>query len=139
MKYADPMTAELSVHHAIHEGRAYFVGAYFIMVDVGSDWYSPHTYLIEQIILWVPGIDNEVRWPDLPEIAPRKATLNDAIASLDGLAAKYKASAIAVGDTQHGMMLPSYQDHGYRVMGHQLFKEVPYGVRTEDHGGAGAD
>lgn len=114
MRYVDTGQAERGVYLAVQEDRAWFVGPYFIMVDAGSDWYSADRYLIEQIIIKVPEADG----------GQGGLAVDSAIAALDDIATLHGCSAIAVGDTQVGMMLPRYQDQGFRVIGHQLFKSI---------------
>lgn len=109
MAHADEDAANRSVYRAIEDGRAFVVDGYFIMVEVGRDWYTFDTYLIEQIILKIgPSERNDVGM---------------AVRALDDIAKRFNAKAIAVGDTQMGMMLPHYQAAGYKVLGTQLFKE----------------
>lgn len=120
MKFADPHAAERSVLIAINEGRAFFTGAYFIMVDVGSDWYSDKKYLIEQLILRV--------YP------PDGTMVYEAVDVLAELTERFSCVAVAAGDTQMGMMTPLYEARGYRRLGTQLFKETAHGVRPKDDG-----
>lgn len=108
MQYAHPAAAEASICWAIKERRAYIVHGYFVMVDVGSDWYTFNKYLIEQIII-------KVYDTHLPVTA--------AIECLDAIAREHGCEAIAVGDTQVGYMTPLYQAAGYKTIGTQLIKE----------------
>lgn len=108
MRYADYHVAMASVVRAMREGRAYICNGYFIMVDVGSDWYTDRRYLIEQIILKVY---------DAPH------TVASAIAGLEEIAKEHGCHAIAVGDTQVGYMTPLYQAAGFTTIGTQLIKE----------------
>ena len=112
MKYACPIEAELSVRHAIHEGRAVLFNGYFIMFDLGRDWYARQgvTYLIEQIILKVEKTDTPVE---------------EAIAHLVTLAKERGASLVAAGDTQVGYMGPKYLGAGFLYLGKQYIKELP--------------
>lgn len=124
MKYADPIVAERSVRRAIKQGRAFICCGFFIMVDVGCDWYSEHSYLIEQIIL---------------RVYDTGAPVTRAIDALDEIAAELGCVAIAVGDTQVGYMTPFYQLAGYKTLGTQLMKERANGVHPQGDGGAGSD
>jgi hypothetical protein len=110
MRYADPVTAEAYLRQAIGEGRGWRAGGYFVMVDPGSDWYSPTRYLIEQIILKV--------WPD------DKSWHLDTVVrlGLPFLKDYYGCEAIVVGDTQIGYMTQVYLRHGYTALGTQLMK-----------------
>ena len=108
MKYADYDVAEASIRRAVDEGRAWLIHGYFIMVDVGSDWYTAGKYLIEQIILRV---DREPH------------PVNVAVHALDYLKAHFDCVAIVVGDTQIGHMTPIYEAEGYKFLGTQLIKE----------------
>lgn len=108
MQYADAGAAWVSLENAIAEGRAYIAHGYFVMVEVGRDWYTYKTYLIEQIIL-------KVYDTHLP--------VSEAIACLDAIAREHGCEAIAVGDTQVGYMTPLYQAAGYKTIGTQLMKE----------------
>lgn len=107
MKYAVPSVAERNIRLAIDEGRGVFVRGYFIMFDIGPDWYTDKNYLIEQIILKVHN-DGNVR---------------DAVKALDVLRKKFNCVLTAVGDTQIGYMTPIYKEEGYIVAGTQLVKE----------------
>jgi hypothetical protein len=116
MKMASLMEAELSIRNAMHEGNAWIIQGYLIVVDVGRVWYSGERFLIEQIILRIEKTGTQVQ---------------AAIGALDQLADHYKCNAIAVGDTQIGHMTPLYQDHGYVTLGTQLFKEIrQHGLST---------
>lgn len=110
MKFATPIAAEIGVRNAIHEGRGFIFGGYYVMVDVGSDWYTDKVYLIEQIIL---KIDPEDKSFNVQQI----------VFLLDTLRERFKADAIVVGDTQIGYMTPIYQAAGYTMLGTQLIKE----------------
>lgn len=107
MAFADPMEAELSIRYAIHDGRTRIVDGYFIMFDIGKPWYSTQVMLIEDIIL---------------KIEETEAPVDVAIQALDIIARELGCKAIAVGDTQIGLMVPKYQAAGYTVLGTQLFK-----------------
>lgn len=111
MRYAEPKVAEAGVRRALAEGRGYFFGGYFVMVDVGSDWYTNATFLIEQIILKV--------YPDNRSWAV-SAIVGE---GLSLLAEHFKADAIVVGDTQIDYMRPIYHTAGYKTLGTQLMKE----------------
>lgn len=107
MAFADPITYECGIRHAIHEGRAWMIHGYFVMVDVGSDWYTTKKYLIEQLVLRVHDTPYKVR---------------DVVDCLDTIREHYKADAIIVGDTQIGHMTPIYQAAGFKTIGTQLMK-----------------
>jgi hypothetical protein len=126
MRYAEPSTAAWSVRFAIKEGRGFVLGGYFIMVDIGSDWYTPACYLIEQIILKIDPAD-------------KTATVRDCIAALDKIADIFGCSAIAVGDTQVGYMTPLYHAAGYTTLGTQLMKERTDGIRPKGNRGSSTD
>lgn len=108
MRLADPTSARCGVRSAIHEGRAYIVGDFFIMVDQGSPWYTSKPVLIEEIILRIS--------------REHDTTVEQAIAALDDIAASRGCVAIAAGDTQIGYMRPKYEARGYVPMGYQLLK-----------------
>jgi hypothetical protein len=124
MAHASVPAAAYSVELAIAEGRLRFVDGYAIMFDVGREWYSFDLYLIEQIIIKVYDTD---------------APVEVAIDALDIIAAEYGCKAIAAGDTQVGYMTPKYINKGYAILGTQLFKGVPDGIRPKSDGGAGSD
>jgi hypothetical protein len=124
MKYAEIGVARRSVKLAMRSGRAFICNGFFIMVDVGSDWYTSKCYLIEQIIV---------------RVYPSEHKVATAIAALDEIARRFGADAIAVGDTQIGYMTPLYHAAGYTTLGTQLFKERVHGFHSQDHGSPGAD
>lgn len=107
MKYADVDIAEHYVRTSIETGFCYYVAGYFIMVDVGSDWYTSQKYLIEQLIL---------------KIHPTTEPVSVAIRALDTIKVEKGCVAIAAGDTQVGYMTPHYIAAGYTTLGTQLFK-----------------
>jgi len=110
MSLADEGATLGYLHTAVSLGHARFVGDYLILFDVGCDWYSAKLILFEQIIIRV--------------YREGQATLDDAIAVLDRIAAEYSCSAIAVGDSQRGYMVEAYQRHGYTVSGTTLLKQL---------------
>ena len=116
MQYADTEVAFAYVRQAMREGRAYYLDGYFIMVDVGSDWYTSRKYLIEQIIL---------------KIHPTTSPVSVAIAALDRIREIHGCVAIAAGDTQVGYMTPHYHAAGYITLGTQLFKGEPNGIHSQ--------
>lgn len=118
MKYADPIEAELSIRHAIHEERAYIHAGYFIMVDSGREWYSASKFLIEQIIL---------------KVETTEAPVEQAIDYLQVIAKHRGCRLVAAGDTQCGYMAPKYLSQGFTLLGTQFIKELPNGFRQEDH------
>lgn len=107
MQFAEPVAYECGIRHAIHEERGWIIGGFFIMVDVGRDWFSSHKFLIEQLVLRIEKTEHKV---------------GVAIAALDTLQAHYGCSATMVGDTQVGYMVPHYQAAGFSVHGTQLIK-----------------
>lgn len=121
MKYAEPIEAELSIRHAIHEERAYMYAGYFIMTDIGREWYSSTKFLIEQLIL---------------KVESTEVPVEQAIAYLLVIAKKRGCPLVAAGDTQCGYMAPKYLSQGFTLLGTQFIKELPHGVCTEDYGGA---
>lgn len=124
MKYTDEVSAECGIRHAIHEGRGFVVDQYFIMVDVGKEWYSSVNILIEQIIL---------------KLHPTPFPVTIAIEALDLIAAKYGCALTAVGDAQVGYMTPFYHALGFQTLGTQLIKENHLGICSQAHGSAGSD
>lgn len=110
MRRATPIAAELGVRDAIHRGRAYFVGGYFVMFDVTKTWYSDDLFLVEDLILKVY---------DDPNVKVR-----DAVRSLSAVAKLYGCVAVGAGDTQIGYMTPRYIQEGFSVLGTQLYKEL---------------
>jgi len=116
VRLAEPIEAELSVRHAIHEGRAYFLGGYFVMYDISRTWYSSKKVLIEDLILKVHE-DSSVR-------------LRDVIRSLSDLALMHGCKAVVAGDTQIGYMTPRYIQEGFQVLGTQLYKELHHGIHA---------
>lgn len=111
MGMVDPMAAELSVRHAVHQGRGWLIGPYFVMVDHGQDWYSSKKFLMEQIIIRIEADDPQHRW-----------IVEDVIERLPELRDAYGCDAIVVGDSQIGMMVPKYLAAGYTKVGVQLMK-----------------
>lgn len=111
MPLTDPMEAECSIRYAIHQGRCYRLGGYFVMYDVGNPWYTREKFLIEDIIIKV--------WPD-----DKSVKVEQVIESLSDLARALGCVAVAAGDTQIGFMLPKYVDQGFVVLGTQLFKRL---------------
>jgi len=124
MKYAEPIEAELSIRHAIHEERAWMHAGYFIMCDFGREWYSSKTFLIEQIIL---------------KVESTEVPVDKAIAYLDTIARQRGCVLVAVGDTQVGYMAPKYQAQGYTLLGTQFIKELPNGISSQGVRGSVAD
>lgn len=111
MGMVDEMEAELSVRHACHEGRLWLCGPYAIMVEHGQDWYSSKKFLIEQIIVrYRPKVEGDVSLDDVIRVG------------LPFLQSHYGCSAIVVGDSQVGYMVPHYEAAGYRRVGVQLMK-----------------
>lgn len=111
MPLTDPMEAECSIRYAIHQGRCFRQGAFFVMFDIGSPWYTRERFLIEDIILKV--------WHD-----DKTQKVEDVIDYLTVLARLRGCVAVAAGDTQIGYMLPKYVDRGFSVLGTQLFKRI---------------
>lgn len=123
MKYADKGTAQSYVTTAIMEGRCFFVGPFFIMVDVGADWYSSTPALVEQIILKVyPGNGDY--------------TVQDAINALPEIAKMFKCQVIFTGDTQIGMLTERYKQAGFNSFGTQLILEIHDGIFPQVDGGS---
>lgn len=110
MQFADEAAAECGVRIAIYEGRGWLVAGFFIMVDVGPEWWSNKTFLIEKIILRIEKTDTPVQV---------------AVDALDTLATHYGCDAVIVGDTQVGYMHGQYIAAGYAPLGTQLMKECP--------------
>jgi hypothetical protein len=110
MKFADIETAVSYIEFAIRQDMAWIMGKYLILVDVGSVWYSPARFLIEQIIL--------------------KLDIEDAAVNLDTVVRNglsylrdyHNCDAIVAGDTQIGMMVPRYIAAGFVPIGTQLLK-----------------
>ena len=125
MGLADPATAFAGLRNFIEQGTAVEVGDYLILYDYGPTWYSPKLHMIEELTI---RFKREFNNP-----------VESAVAALEVIARQIGASAIAVGDTQIGLMTPYYLAAGYTVLGTQLFKEVTYGVRTQDHGSSKPD
>ncbi len=113
-----------NVLRAIDEGRAWMADGYFILVDVGSPWFSSQRMLIEEIII---------------RVRPTTLPVSYAIDALDLIAEKLGCTAIAAGDTQIGYMTPHYHAAGYTTLGTQLMKEVSLGRSTKMDGGTGPD
>lgn len=124
MKYANRAVAERSVRRAIKQGRAFISNGFFLMVDVGSDWYSDQRYLIEQIILRVYDTPHKVA---------------SVIPDLDKLAEQFDCVLTVVGDTQIGYMTPHYTRAGYSTLGTQLVKERTNGIHSQGNRGRCAD
>lgn len=113
MGMVDPMQAELSVRHAQHTGRLWLYGPFAIMVDHGQDWYSSKKFLIEQIIIRTR--------PNLRDEAHNIERVIHYV--LPFLRDHFGCSAIIVGDSQVGYMVPHYEAAGYKHVGVQLMKE----------------
>ena len=125
MGLADPATAYVGLTDFIEQGTAVEVGDFLILYSVSPTWYSPALHLIEELTLRFQRQYNN--------------PVESAVAALDVLAKQVGAKAIAVGDTQIGLMTPYYLAAGYKPLGTQLFKEVSYGVCSQDHRGAESD
>ena len=125
MCMVEPAKAFISLTEFLEQGRAVEVGDYLILYDYGPTWYSSKLHLIEELTMRFQKLYNN--------------PVQDAVAALDVLARNIGARAIAVGDTQIGLMTPYYLDAGYTTLGTQLFKEIKYGIYSEDHRGSGAD
>jgi hypothetical protein len=125
MAMATPIAAELSIRHAIHEGRTRIIDDFFIMFDIAVPWYAETKVLVEDIILRITMNHN--------------TKVQVAIDALDVIAAEYGCEKIATGDTQIGYMTPKYLASGYQLMGSQFIKGVKRGISSQDHRGAGTD
>lgn len=114
MQYTDLAHAMEYLRTAALWRRAVINDGYMILFDIGSPWYTPRRFLIEELILRIgPSIDG----------------VRGAIRCLDELARLHECCAVAAGDTQVGYMVPHYEAEGFHVLGQQLFKEIEHGVR----------
>lgn len=114
MALAEPEVAYNGLREFILQRRAVEVGDYLILYDVGTTWYSSKLHLIEELT-----------------IRFQKRHMNpvsEAVDALTFIARQEGASAIAVGDTQIGLMTPYYLAAGFSPLGTQLFKEIDYGI-----------
>jgi hypothetical protein len=125
MAMVEPARAFIGLTDFLEQGRAVEVGDYLILYDFGPTWYSSKLHLIEELTIRFQRVYNN--------------PVTDAIAALDDIARHIGARAIAVGDTQIGLMTPYYLAAGYSMLGTQLFKEIRYGIPSEDHRSSGAD
>lgn len=112
MKFASLDKAMASITTALAESRAWIMGGYFILVDVGSDWYTSAEFLIEQLILKIDPSDKSCTVQYV------------ATEGLSAIAAHFGVQAIIVGDTQIGYMTPIYHAAGFTTLGTQLMKET---------------
>lgn len=117
MKFVDIMCVRRHIEQAIETGHAVVQGDYFILFDIGSPWYSTVNYLIEDLII---KFDNA-----------HGTRVSEAIACLEEIAKSRGCVAVAAGDTQVGYMTPKYQAQGFRILGTQLFKEIPDGIHSQ--------
>lgn len=124
MKHADINTALFYIRLASSTQKAWLVDGYLVLYDVGSDWYSDKTYLIEQLIL---------------RVYKTEAPVEVAINFLAERAKFHGCVMVAAGDTQCGIMTPKYQAAGYSVLGTQLYKEITDGISSQADWRAGAD
>jgi hypothetical protein len=119
MKYTDPVVARGHLLYAVRHELLWIMGGYMVLVDYGRDWYGPHNFLFEQMILKV-----------YPE--DRRFSVDDVIAvALPTLRDYFSCVAIIAGDTQVGYMIPKYEAQGYVRLGVQLIKEKPEWVQSE--------
>ena len=118
MKYVHPPTALANVKKAIEQGRCYIEQGYFLMYDIGPPWYMAQECLIEELIL---------------KIEPTDAPVRVAIRAMVELARTLGCEVMVAGDTQVGYMTPHYIAEGFNTLGTQLMKEIPNGIRSEDH------
>lgn len=109
------------IQQAMSQGRVWFFGAYMVMVDVGSPWYSKKRVLFEELVLRVHRGDNTY---SIEQVAQ---------AGLDQLASHYGCEATEVGDSLAGLMTPLYIAAGFKPHGTQLFKENTHGQVKESH------
>lgn len=123
MALVEPAKAFIGLTEFLEQGRAVEVGDYLILYDYGPTWYSSKLHFIEELTLRFQKV--------------YRNPVEDAVAAIEVLARNIGARAIAVGDTQVGLMTPYYLAAGYSMLGTQLFKEIKYGVSSENHRGPG--
>ncbi len=122
MKYTEPEQAREYLHFAVDADLLWIMGGYMVLVDHGRDWYGPHKFLFEQMILKVYPND-------------KRFSVDDVIAvALPTLEAYFSCVATIAGDTQIGYMIPKYLAAGFKPLGTQLIKEHCRGSSSEDHG-----
>lgn len=125
MAMVEPAKAFIGLTEFLEQGRAVEVGDYLILYDYGPTWYSSKLHFIEELTIRFQRV--------------HRNPVEDAVAAIEVLARNIGARAIAVGDTQVGLMTPYYLAAGYSMLGTQLFKEIRYGISSEDHRGPGSD
>ncbi len=124
MKFTVPHVAAEYLFRQIDANRVVIHEGYAIMYDVGTPWYTDRPFLIEDIII---------------KVYPTTSPVSVAIDCLEAIARSLNLTAVVAGDTQIGYMTPHYLAAGYTTLGTQLFKELPDGIRSQDHGRSGAD
>lgn len=108
MKYADINKAMETIHLRAERGLAVIVNGFLVMLDVGETWYLSEEAVIEDLVVRLYGNESP-------------AGVVDWIVSF----AKSRGNKVIIaGDTQHGLMIPYYEEAGFVPMGAQLIKEV---------------
>ncbi len=108
-KFGDLVECEIAIRYAVHQERAYFYDNVFMFFEVGELWYSNTRTLFEQLVL---------------RLGKMEGTFADLVAQFDVIAKQHRCSAVVVGDSQAGTMVPRYEAAGYTKSAIQLYKEV---------------
>lgn len=108
-KFGDLVECEIAIRYAVHQERAYIYDNVFVFFEVGELWYSRTRTLFEQLVL---------------KLGKMEGTFADLVAQFDVIAKKHRCTAVVVGDSQVGSMVPRYEAAGYTKSAIQLYKEV---------------
>lgn len=110
MKHVNIHAAEANLRHYIDQGLVWRFGAYIVIIEVGSEWFTDEPFLIEKLV---------IKTEDNPEWS-----LNEVLTTgLEGLKNYYSCAAIVAGDTQTGYMNPHYTRAGFHTLGSQFYRE----------------
>lgn len=97
-----------NISDACAHQRAIIHNGFFIMFDVGSDWFSPKLRLYEKLVL---KLDLSAKARNVP-------------AYLEVLAELLGCEAVVAGDALAGKMTPFYERAGWEHLGTTLTKEI---------------
>lgn len=108
LKGASLMAAELGVRDYIHREQAVIHAGFFIMVDIGKEWFSDKLFLFEKLVLKLDAAADPA----------------EAVKALEGLALVNGCGAVVAGDALAGKMTPFYEQAGWSHLGTTLTKEI---------------
>ncbi len=92
--------------------HAYIVGSYLVLYDIGSPWYSPKTYLVEQLVL---------------NLSPTRADFSVVAKFLEQAGREAGVDAVVVGTAlarSDRALARLYQLSGFKVEALTLTKEL---------------